>query len=80
MLQDLYIHLYGDVNVFLYIGEEYDEKGYDVIDSVDGAKLKDQVKQKAKNMVKQALKKVLSAIGKAIERYTQSNSHVVRAN
>ncbi len=39
-----YIHLYGDINTFLYIGEVYDEKGYAVIDSVDGTKLKDQVK------------------------------------
>ena len=26
-----HIHLYGDVNVFLYVGEEYQEKGYEVI-------------------------------------------------
>ncbi len=39
-----YIHLYGDVNVFLYIGEAYVEKGYMVIDSVDGTNLKNQVK------------------------------------
>lgn len=38
------IHLYGDLNVFLYIGEKYVEKGYEVIDSIDGAKLNDQVK------------------------------------
>ncbi len=39
-----YIHLYGNVNVFLYLGETYDEKGYAVIDSVDGTNLNDQVK------------------------------------
>ena len=38
------IHLYGDVNTFLYVGEEYVEKGYVVIDTVDGGKLKDKVK------------------------------------
>ena len=38
------IHLYGDLNVFLYVGEKYVEKGYEVIDSIDGAKLNDQVK------------------------------------
>ena len=39
-----YIHLYGEVNTFLYVGEEYQEKGYEVIDTVDGGKLKDKVK------------------------------------
>ena len=39
-----YIHLLGDKNVFLYIGEEYIEKGYKVIDSIDGDKLNDKVK------------------------------------
>ena len=39
-----YIYLYGDVNIFLYIGEDYTEPGYEVVDSVDGAKLKDLVK------------------------------------
>ncbi len=38
-----YIHLNGDVNIFLYVGESYVEKGYQVIDSVDGAKLNDKV-------------------------------------
>ena len=31
-----YIHLYGDVNVLLYIGDEYVEKNCEVIDTVDG--------------------------------------------
>jgi hypothetical protein len=39
-----YIHLNGDVTIFLYVGEEYIEKGYEVIDSVDGAKLNKNVK------------------------------------
>ena len=38
-----HIHLYGDVNVFLYVGEEYQEKGYEVVDTVDGSNLKDKV-------------------------------------
>lgn len=39
-----YIHLYGDVNTFLYVGEEYIEKKYEVIDTIDGGSLKDKVK------------------------------------
>ena len=39
-----YIHLYGDVNTFLYVGDEYIEKNCEVIDTVDGGKLKDKVK------------------------------------
>ena len=42
-----YIHLYGDLNIFLYVGETYLEKGYEVIDSVDGAGLKNDVKIKS---------------------------------
>lgn len=38
------IHLYGDLNVFLYVNQDYEEKGYEVIDSVDGAALNNQVK------------------------------------
>ena len=38
-----HIHLYGDVNVFLYVGEKYEEKGYEIVDTVDGASLKDKV-------------------------------------
>ena len=38
------IHLYGDINVFLYVGEKYEEKGYEVIDTVDGDKLNNLVK------------------------------------
>ena len=38
-----HIHLYGDMNIFLYVGEKYEEKGYEVVDTVDGAKLKDKV-------------------------------------
>ena len=37
------IHLYGDVNVFLYVGEKYEEKRCEVIDAVDGADLNDKV-------------------------------------
>ena len=39
-----YIHLLGDKNMFLYIGQEYIEPGYKVIDSIDGDKLNDKVK------------------------------------
>ena len=39
-----YIHLYGDVNMFLYVGDEYIEKNCEVIDTVDGSKLKDKIK------------------------------------
>ena len=38
-----HIHLYGDMNIFLYVGEKYQEKGYEVVDTVDGASLKDKV-------------------------------------
>ena len=38
------IHLYGDVNTFLYVGDEYVEKGYEVIDTIDGLSLRDKVK------------------------------------
>ena len=38
-----YIYLYGDVNVFLYVGDTYEEKGYEVIDTFEGSKLKDKV-------------------------------------
>ena len=38
-----YIHLHGDVNVFLYVGEKYDEKYCDVVDTVDSDILKDKV-------------------------------------
>jgi len=38
-----YIHLHGDVNVFLYVGEKYDEKNCDVVDTVDSDILKDKV-------------------------------------
>ena len=37
------IHLYGDVNVFLYVGETYEEKRCEVIDTVDKANLNDKV-------------------------------------
>ena len=39
-----YIHLYGDINTFLYVGDEYIEKNCEVIDTVDGSKLKDKIK------------------------------------
>lgn len=39
-----YIHLYGDVNTLLYVGEEYVEKNCEVVDTVDGNKLRDKVK------------------------------------
>ena len=39
-----YIHLHGDVNTFLYVGDEYIEKDCEVIDTVDGGKLKNKVK------------------------------------
>ena len=38
-----YIYLYGDVNTFLYVGDVYQEKGYEVIDTFEGSKLKDKV-------------------------------------
>ena len=38
-----YIYLYGDVNTFLYVGDTYEEKGCEVIDTVSGSKLKDKV-------------------------------------
>ena len=37
------IHLYGDVNVFLYVGEKYEEKRCEVIDTVDSDSLNDKV-------------------------------------
>ncbi len=38
-----YIYLYGDINTFLYVGDTYEEKGCEVIDTVEGSKLKDKV-------------------------------------
>ena len=38
------IHLLGDTNVYLRIGEKYTEYGYNVVDTVDGDKLQDKVK------------------------------------
>ena len=38
-----YIYLYGDVNTFLYVGDTYVEKGCEVIDTIEGANLKDKV-------------------------------------
>ena len=39
-----YIHLLGDKNIYLRIGEKYTEFGYAVVDTVDGDKLQNQVK------------------------------------
>ncbi len=42
-----YIHLYGEVNTFIYVGEKYQEKGYIVIDSIDGDRLNEKVTVKS---------------------------------
>ena len=39
-----YIFLYGEMIMYLNVNEEYIEPGYEVVDSVDGGKLKNQVK------------------------------------
>ena len=39
-----YIHLLGDLVIYLKIGEKYVEPGYEVIDTKDGDSLKDKVK------------------------------------
>ena len=45
---DTYIHLFGEVNTILYVGDEYVEKNCEVIDTLDGTALNKKVKIEGK--------------------------------